>query len=183
MKLQANALIAIIYLLGVFLPTTNPISTKSVQTPGTEIWTPVTIAETKQVDPLPPVEIKEVQPIAPIPDPKPVETPKPPVDDGWHYDCRPQRDAVYQAVLDLGLGDQWTYIDYIFSHESCHDPGRLNSGGCAGLGQRCPGSTLRNVCGANDIHCQVRHFNDYAMRAHGGTWASNYAFWLANSWW
>lgn len=98
---------------------------------------------------------------------------------GWHYDCRPQRAAVQQAVSELGLSGDWQYIDYIFDHESCHDPGRLNSGNCAGLGQACPGTKL--PCGPADIKCQVKWFDGYA-RGKGG-WAASYNFWLANKWW
>lgn len=98
---------------------------------------------------------------------------------GWHYECRSQAAAVKQAVFELGLGDQWTYIDFILGHESCHDPGRLNAGGCAGLGQACPGTKL--PCGPNDIKCQVQWFNTYAQGK--GGWAASYSFWLANNWW
>ena len=104
-------------------------------------------------------------------------------DGSWHTDCRPQAAAVKESVFRLGLGADWEYIEYIFSRESCLDPGRINNIGCAGLGQRCAGSILRNVCGANDIDCQVKHFNDYAQRAHGGGWYNCYKWWQANHWW
>ena len=98
---------------------------------------------------------------------------------GWHYDCKGQSAAVYEAVRQLGLAGEWRYIDFIFSHESCHDPGRLNSSGCAGLGQACPGSKL--PCGPNDISCQVRWFHGYAQNK--GGWAASYAFWISHGWW
>lgn len=92
----------------------------------------------------------------------------------FHYDCRPQKAAVKAAVDRQGLSKDWFYIDYIFSHESCHDPGRLNPTGCAGLGQACPGSKL--PCGANDVDCQVRYFHGYAMGRYK-SWSAAYAFW------
>lgn len=98
---------------------------------------------------------------------------------GWHYECRSQRAAVQAAVSELGLASQWQYIDYIFGKESCHDPGRLNSGGCGGLGQACPLSKLG--CGPNDIKCQVLWFNNYAQSK--GGWASAYNIWLSKHWW
>jgi len=98
---------------------------------------------------------------------------------GWHYECRSQRDAVFAAVQELGLSAQWQYIDYIFGKESCHDPGRLNSSGCGGLGQACPLSKL--PCGANDIKCQVSWFNGYAQGK--GGWATAYNIWLSKHWW
>ena len=101
---------------------------------------------------------------------------------GWHYQCVSQTDAVHKAVIDAGLDSQWVYINYIFSHESCNDPGRLNSLNCAGLGQRCPGSTLWNACGANDIPCQVNHFNVYAIGRYK-SWYGAYLFWKQNHWW
>lgn len=105
-------------------------------------------------------------------------------DYGWHTDCRSQKDAVYAEVVKQGLSDQWEYIDYIFSHESCHDPGRLNHIGCKGLGQECGWENnpiLPFQCGSNDIACQVKWFNDYAIRK--GGWYASYQFWLANHWW
>lgn len=98
---------------------------------------------------------------------------------GWHYDCRSQMEAVHSAVIELGLQDNWQYMEYIFGHESCGDPGRLNSGGCAGLGQACPGTKM--PCGPEDITCQVAYFNRYA--AGKGGWQASYNFWLSNNWW
>lgn len=123
------------------------------------------------------VSLKHRVAVRSVPKPKPVSNTS-----GWHYDCRSQRDNVKQAVYELGLGSDWQYIDFIFQHESCHDPGRLNSVGCAGLGQRCPGSTLKNVCGANAIKCQIRHFDDYAKGRYT-TWRQAYNVWQKQQWW
>lgn len=189
MKLRVNALIAIIFLLGVFLPTTRPIPVDNGQQMpphGPEIWTPVEVVETKKVDPIPQPELPEVKEIAPVPVETPPPTAAPSSGAGWHkapcgVGANNKRAEIQAVVNQLGLGGDWTYIDYILGHESTWDPGCENAGGCRGLGQACPGSKL--PCGPDDITCQVQWFHNYAMRAHGGTWASNYAFWLANRWW
>lgn len=98
---------------------------------------------------------------------------------GWHYDCRSQAAAVEQAVTELELQGNWTYMNYIFGHESCLDPGRMNSSGCRGLGQACPGTKM--PCGPEDIKCQIAYFNRYA--AGKGGWEASYNFWLSNNWW
>ena len=100
------------------------------------------------------------------------------VADGWHYECRSQKAAVQEATARL-LGADAQYADFIFDHESCSDPGRLNSSGCGGLGQACPLSKM--PCGPNDIDCQVRFFDGHA--AGKGGWLASYNFWLANKWW
>lgn len=156
------------------------------QTPGTEIHTPIQVVETKPIDPLPPVEIKEVPTIHPVPDPKPVQPTAPATSTGWHrapcgVGANNKREQIKQAATDLGLGADLFYIDFIFGKESTWDPGCENHIGCRGIGQACPGSKL--PCGPDDVTCQVQWFHNYAMRAHGGTWASNYAFWLNNHWW
>lgn len=99
---------------------------------------------------------------------------------GWHRDCRSQRESVRASVSRLGLGGSWTYIDYIFAHESCHDPGRLNGSGCRGLGQACPGSKL--PCTPTQIDCQVRFFDGYAKNRYG-SWSNAYSAWKSKGWW
>jgi len=122
-----------------------------------------------------PIETK-LEPIEPV---APKVVLKLAISSGWHRDCRPQTEAVHQAVINAGLGDQWTYINYIFSRESCNDPGRLNAGGCRGLGQACPGSKL--PCGPEDIACQVSWFNGYAQGK--GGWYASYQIWISKNWW
>lgn len=97
---------------------------------------------------------------------------------GWHYECRSQAAAVHEATARL-LGANAQYANFIFDHESCSDPGRLNTSGCGGLGQACPISKM--PCGSNDIDCQVRFFDGHA--AGKGGWLASYNFWLANRWW
>jgi hypothetical protein len=107
-------------------------------------------------------------------------------DGGWHgipcgVGANNKRAEIKAAVDQLGLTADWTYIDFIFGHESTYDPGCQNSIGCRGLGQACPGSKL--PCSSSDVVCQVSFFNDYAQRSHGGGWYNGYQFWLANRWW
>lgn len=85
---------------------------------------------------------------------------------------------VYTAsAVVSGCGDN-AYANYIYMHESGCNPSAVNSIGCRGIGQACPGSKL--PCGA-DYACQNAWFTNYANR-YGG-WAGAYAFWLAHSWW
>jgi hypothetical protein len=97
---------------------------------------------------------------------------------GWHYDCRPQVAAVQEATARL-LGGNAPYANWIFSHESCMDPGRLNSIGCKGLGQSCGHASF--TCGPNDIDCQVLWFNNYANGL--GGWARAQQIWISKNWW
>jgi parvulin-like peptidyl-prolyl isomerase len=71
------------------------------------------------------------------------------------------------------------YKDFIYMHESSCNPGAVNSIGCRGIGQACPGSKL--PCG-NDFACQDKWFSNYAIKRYG-SWEKAYQFWLANSWW
>lgn len=68
---------------------------------------------------------------------------------------------------------------YIYSHESGNSPTAVNSIGCRGLGQACPGSKL--PCG-DDYACQDAYFTQYMLSRYG-TWANAQAFWQANHWW
>lgn len=79
--------------------------------------------------------------------------------------------------------DQYTYANFVISHESGWRPNALNASGCAGLGQACPGSKLAAVCPnwQGDPICQMRFFNGYASR-YGG-WAGAYNFWLSHHYW
>lgn len=74
-------------------------------------------------------------------------------------------------------------VNLIFSGESGWRPGATNAGGCAGLGQACPGSKLAAVCPdwRNDPVCQTRFFAGYASR-YGG-WQGAAAVWQRQHWW
>lgn len=67
----------------------------------------------------------------------------------------------------------------IYSHESGNNPSAVNSIGCRGIGQACPGSKL--PCDA-DYACQDAYFTNYAMTRYG-SWENAWAFWQANKWW
>lgn len=71
------------------------------------------------------------------------------------------------------------YKDFIYQHESGNNPSAVNSIGCRGLGQACPGSKL--PCGA-DYACQDAWFTNYAMTRYG-SWEAAYNWWLQNHWW
>lgn len=68
---------------------------------------------------------------------------------------------------------------FIYQHESGNNPNAVNSIGCRGLGQACPGSKL--PCGA-DYACQDAWFTNYAMTRYG-SWEAAYQFWIAHRWW
>jgi hypothetical protein len=85
--------------------------------------------------------------------------------------------APVSAVVD-GCGDN-TYAQYIYSHESGCNLNAVNSIGCRGIGQACPGSKL--PCGA-DYACQNAFFTQYANERYG-SWAGAYTFWVNNHWW
>jgi hypothetical protein len=126
----------------------------------------------------PPAPAETTPPPSPVVEP--VAPPPPaPINNEWHSDCRSQMGAVQEAVNAAGLGDQWVYINYIFGHESCLDPGRVNSIGCVGLGQSCGHADF--TCSPSDIACQLAWFNAYSSK-YGG-WAGSYAFWTTHNYW
>ena len=71
------------------------------------------------------------------------------------------------------------YANYIYMHESSCRLDAVNSIGCRGLGQACPGTKL--PCG-NDYECQNKWFTNYAIQRYG-SWEQAYIFWLNNHWW
>lgn len=147
--------------------------------PIVEVGPTLPIVEEAKLKPIEPIKLSEdIKPLEPV---KPITPPSnsSSSSSGWHRECRSRTAEVKAEVERQGLGQYWTYINFIFSHESCNDPGRLNAGGCRGLGQACPGSKL--PCGPEDIACQVKWFNGYAQGK--GGWAASYNFWLANNWW
>jgi TolA-binding protein len=81
------------------------------------------------------------------------------------------------AYAATGCGDN-EFANYIYMHESGCNPSSVNSIGCRGIGQACPGSKL--PCGA-DYACQNAYFTTYANR-YGG-WAGAYSFWVTHHWW
>jgi uncharacterized protein YabE (DUF348 family) len=88
----------------------------------------------------------------------------------------------WMAAAGISSGD-YGYVNFVISHESNWNPASLNAGGCAGLGQACPGSKLAAVCPGwqNDPVCQLRFFSGYAGR-YGG-WGGAYNFWLSHHYW
>ncbi len=71
------------------------------------------------------------------------------------------------------------YANYIYMHESGCSTRAVNSIGCRGIGQSCPGSKL--PCG-DDYVCQNNWFTNYAI-ARYGSWKAAYETWLVQHWW
>ena len=69
---------------------------------------------------------------------------------------------------------------FIYMHESSNNPAAVNSIGCRGLGQACPGSKL--PCSSSDYACQDEWFTNYMLQRYG-SWNNARAFWIANNWW
>lgn len=78
----------------------------------------------------------------------------------------------------------YVYVEYVIEHESHWNLASVNSSGCTGLGQACPGSKLANACPAwrTDAICQMKFFNGYAIGRYG-TWAAAYNFKVSHGWW
>lgn len=76
------------------------------------------------------------------------------------------------------------FVDFIIDHESHWRPSAINSGGCTGLGQSCPGSKLAAVCPDWQIDpaCQLRFFSGYATSRYG-SWYGAYSAWTRQGWW
>lgn len=68
---------------------------------------------------------------------------------------------------------------FIYNHESGNRTTAVNSIGCRGLGQACPGSKL--PCG-DDYACQDAWFTNYMLQRYG-SWENARAFWLSHRWW
>jgi hypothetical protein len=88
----------------------------------------------------------------------------------------------WMAAAGISSGD-YGYVNFVISHESGWNPASLNSSGCAGLGQACPGSKLAAACPGwqNNPVCQLRYFTGYASR-YGG-WGGSYNFWVSHHYW
>lgn len=86
--------------------------------------------------------------------------------------------VVASAAGSCNTGNQ--YKDYIYMKESSCNPAAVNSIGCRGIAQACPGEKL--PCSSSDFDCQDRWFTQYAMNRYG-SWEAAYAFWLNNHWW
>jgi uncharacterized protein YabE (DUF348 family) len=88
----------------------------------------------------------------------------------------------WMAAAGISSGD-YGYVNYVISHESGWNPASLNSSGCAGLGQACPGSKLATACPGwqNNPVCQLKFFSGYASR-YGG-WGGSYNFWVSHHYW
>lgn len=79
---------------------------------------------------------------------------------------------------EINCGDN-AYANFIYMKESTCNTKAVNSIGCRGIGQACPGSKL--PCG-DDYECQNKWFTNYAIQRYG-SWEQAYYFWLNNHWW
>lgn len=68
----------------------------------------------------------------------------------------------------------------IYMKESGNNPAAVNSIGCRGIGQACPGSKL--PCSDSDYACQDAWFTNYAVTRYGG-WDQAWQFWQSHHWW
>ena len=111
--------------------------------------------------------VKQAEVAPPAPQPAPVQ------------ETQPEPEPVPQPSPVTNCGDN-IYKQYIYQHESGCRTDAVNSIGCAGLGQACPGSKL--PCSLTDWLCQDQYFTNYATQRYG-SWEAAYAFWVANRWW
>lgn len=84
--------------------------------------------------------------------------------------------AIASAATNCGSDP---YMAYIYLKESGCSVTALNSQGCRGIGQACPGDKL--PCGA-DFACQDAFFRSYAISRYGSTYNA-YLTWLSQHWW
>lgn len=111
----------------------------------------------------------KVEPKAPTPVAQPKPQPAP----------QPVKEVVKPVQGVTNCGDN-PYKQYIYQHESGCRTNAVNSIGCAGLGQACPGSKL--PCSLSDWVCQDNYFSNYAIQRYG-SWQNAYNFWLSHRWW
>lgn len=90
----------------------------------------------------------------------------------------PKVSATAYAAGSCNTGNE--YKDFIYYKESTCNPAAVNSIGCRGLGQACPGQKL--PCSDTDWACQDAWFSKYAIERYG-SWEGAYNFWLRNNWW
>lgn len=85
--------------------------------------------------------------------------------------------AVTSASAGCNTGNP--YKDFIYYKESTCNTRAVNSIGCRGIAQACPGSKL--PCG-DDFACQDAWFTNYAITRYG-SWEQAYYKWIAQGWW
>lgn len=87
------------------------------------------------------------------------------------------------AAAGISRGD-YSFVDFIISHESRWNAAALNARGCGGLGQACPASKLAASCPnwQKDAVCQLKWFSGYAEGRYG-SWGAAYNAWQSKRWW
>jgi hypothetical protein len=78
----------------------------------------------------------------------------------------------------------YTYADYIISHESGWNPAARNSSGAFGLCQALPGRKMASAGADWETNpvTQLRWCNGYAV-GRFGSWAAAYNYWLSHHYW
>lgn len=88
--------------------------------------------------------------------------------------------ADWMASAGIAPGD-YTYVEYIVSHESGWNPSAVNaSSGACGLGQQLPCGKWAGAW--NDPVAALVAMQGYALGRYG-SWASAYNYWITNHWW
>lgn len=121
------------------------------------------------IRPAKPVAHKEALPATELAEVSKVTIPKP----------KPVRTAAVRSGSVANCGDNY-YAHFIYMKESGCRTDSVNSLGCRGIGQACPGSKL--PCSNYDYPCQNRFFTAYAVNRYGG-WQQAYNAWLRQHWW
>lgn len=87
------------------------------------------------------------------------------------------------ALAGIPPGD-YTYVDYIVSHESGWNPSARNASGAYGLCQALPGSKMASAGSdwATNPITQLSWCDGYANGHYGG-WAAAYNYWVSHRYW
>lgn len=155
------------------LLTITILKTTPQPTPTVDIGVGVPVAAYKAVKPLEPIEpitFTTEQHLAKIAPPTPAR-----------QAVKPAAVSAKAPVVNTApsnCGDN-SYAHFIYMKESGCRTTAVNSIGCRGIGQACPGDKL--PCGA-DYACQNAWFTNYAIQRYG-SWAAAYNFWIKNNWW
>lgn len=103
-----------------------------------------------------------------------------------------------QMLKDAGIAkEDWFYADFIIMHEGSYDPCKVNGGAhdcnyptisnrkAYGVCQALPGIKMASIGESWQIDPvkQLKWCQQYAFSSHGGTWQSNYQFWILHRYW
>lgn len=83
------------------------------------------------------------------------------------------------VILGVNCGTD-PYQILVYQRESGCKTDSVNSIGCAGIGQACPGSKL--PCSLSDWDCQNNYFTSYMLSRYG-SWAAAWNSETSRGWW